>query len=309
MMSLKTIASISYKTIVLDSIVYPLGNMKRALSVMEDHPSPSKFSPNRFAIFGLGNPGKEYQHTRHNIGFDSIQTLAKKYNVTLTENKYECLYGIWKSGGKEVILAQPQTFMNRSGYSVRYISETMNILPSNIVVVYDEVNLDVGEMRLKQSGGSGGQKGLEDIIKKLGKQKSKEFIRVKVGIGRPSNGDLARYVLERFKVKERDDVQKSIDTVTKCIENLITEGVDKTMSMFNKSREQYEQEMKEQNDPVLKRQREERKLWWLEQQAKKQSETKQVTNESSGSKNDEQNKITDQDSEPRAEKKQKTDSD
>ena len=147
-------------------------------------------------IVGLGNPGTKYAGTRHNVGFSVIVGLADKYNIELSEKKHKAIYGRGMIEGEKVILAMPQTFMNLSGESVRELVDYYKCDPSDVIVAYDDIDLAVGKLRIREKGSAGGHNGMKNIISHLGTQ---EFVRVRVGIGKkPDRMDLADSVLSRF---------------------------------------------------------------------------------------------------------------
>lgn len=155
-----------------------------------------------YIIAGLGNPTREYEKTRHNVGFDTIDVLADKLNTSVDEKKFKGLYGRGIIAGEKVILLKPQTFMNLSGESVREAADFYKVDPEHIIVIYDDISLDVGQLRIRKKGSAGGHNGIKNIIAHLGTQ---EFPRIKVGVGdKPPRMDLADYVLSRFSKEDRE---------------------------------------------------------------------------------------------------------
>lgn len=154
-----------------------------------------------YIIAGLGNPGKEYENTRHNIGFDVIDRLAEEENIAVMESKHKALIGKGYVAGQKVILAKPQTFMNLSGESIREIVDYYKVDDtSELIVISDDISLDVGQIRMRGKGSAGGHNGIKSIIQHTGTQ---EFARIKIGIGqKPEGGDLVRHVLGRFSREE-----------------------------------------------------------------------------------------------------------
>lgn len=155
-----------------------------------------------YIIAGLGNPGKQYAQTRHNVGFDTIDILADKYNISVDTKKHKALCGKGMIEGQKVVLAKPQTFMNLSGESVRELVDFYKIDPEEeLIVIYDDISLEPGQLRIRPKGSAGGHNGIKNIIAHLGTQ---VFKRVKVGVGeKPKGYDLADYVLSRFPKDER----------------------------------------------------------------------------------------------------------
>ena len=163
-------------------------------------------------IVGLGNPGDKYQGTRHNVGFDVIDALARQEGLKLTDQKFRVDYTIWRVGDEKVLLVKPYTFMNLSGEAVLPLMSYYNISPDELVVVYDDLDLEPGKLRLRQSGSAGGHNGVKSIIEMLGTQ---DFKRVKIGIGRPQYGrKVVDHVLQRFDTDDRALIEQKIDQTT-----------------------------------------------------------------------------------------------
>ena len=184
-----------------------------------------------YLIVGLGNPGAQYAHTRHNVGFDVVDTLARKLGVTIGRERDEALLGECFIAGQKTILALPQTYMNLSGESVRAAADFYKIQPDHIIVIYDDVSLEVGQLRIRTKGSAGGHNGIKNIIAHLGTQ---EFPRVKVGVGaKPPKMDLADYVLSRFSKEDRAKMEDAFKEAAEAVEVLITDGSDRAMNRFN----------------------------------------------------------------------------
>ena len=163
-------------------------------------------------IVGLGNPGDKYQGTRHNVGFDVIDALARQEGLKLTDQKLRADFTIWRVGDEKVLLVKPYTFMNLSGEAVLPLMSYYNISPDELVVVYDDLDLEPGKLRLRQSGSAGGHNGVKSIIEMLGTQ---DFKRVKIGIGRPQYGrKVVDHVLQRFDTDDRALIEQKIDQTT-----------------------------------------------------------------------------------------------
>ena len=187
-----------------------------------------------YIIAGLGNPTREYEKTRHNVGFDTIDVLADKLNTSVDEKKFKGLYGRGIIAGEKVILLKPQTFMNLSGESVREAADFYKVDPEHIIVIYDDISLDVGQLRIRKKGSAGGHNGLKDIIGRLGTQK---FMRVKIGVGaKPKGWDLADHVLGRFSSGDRKLVDEAIEFAADAVEKIITDGPDAAMNEYNRKR-------------------------------------------------------------------------
>lgn len=186
-----------------------------------------------YIIVGLGNPGKQYAHTRHNVGFDTIDVLADKYRIDVDSKKFKALYGKGVIEGQKVILAKPQTYMNLSGESVRELIDFFKIdETSELIVIYDDISLEPGQLRIRTKGSAGGHNGIKNIISHLGGQ---EFLRVKVGVGeKPKGYDLADYVLGHFSKEERTLVEDSMKRGAEAVVKLMTEGTDAAMNEYNR---------------------------------------------------------------------------
>lgn len=184
-------------------------------------------------IAGLGNPGKEYENTRHNAGFMVVDALAKKMNVDVTTYKHKALLGKGILAGQKVVLAKPQTFMNSSGESLRELFDYYKPnAEDEIIVIYDDITLDVGSIRVRKSGSAGGHNGMKSIIAHLGTQ---EFPRVRVGIGeKPARMDLKDWVLGHFPEAEKENLSKGIEDAAEAVEMLLKGEIDEAMNRFNR---------------------------------------------------------------------------
>lgn len=183
-------------------------------------------------VVGLGNPEKDYKGTRHNIGFEVINKLAYDNNIDINRAKYRAHIGEGFIGGKKVILAKPQTFMNLSGESVRELVKFYKPNLDEILIIYDDVSLSPGEIRVREKGSAGGHNGIKNIIYQL---ETDHFPRVKVGIGeKPKGWDLADYVLSKFKKDEMDSMILGITDAASAAVLIIEEGTKTAMNKFNK---------------------------------------------------------------------------
>lgn len=183
-------------------------------------------------IIGLGNPGIAYKGTRHNIGFEVVLNLAKENKIKMKEKAHFSLMGRGKIKGEDAILVLPQTFMNLSGKAVKEIYSREGKDLSQILVVCDDINLELGKIRLRKQGSSGGHKGLESIVHSLGHE---DFARLRVGIATEVHrGDISRYVLSPFKRKDRRHVAHIITLAADAITCMLEEGIDRAMATFNK---------------------------------------------------------------------------
>lgn len=181
-------------------------------------------------IVGLGNPGAEYVGTRHNIGFEMIETLARRHNIAVAKRNFKAVYGEGMISGEKVLLARPMTFMNLSGEAVSAIARFYKIETPDIIIVLDDIALAVGRLRLRFKGSSGGQNGLDNIIKHLGTQ---EVLRVRIGVGNAPPGDMRGHVLSRFRKEETPLVEEAVQFASDAVECAIKEGFDIAMNRFN----------------------------------------------------------------------------
>ena len=187
-------------------------------------------------IAGLGNPGKEYENTRHNAGFLVLDTLAQKLGADLSERKHRALCGKAVIGGQKVILLKPQTYMNSSGESIRAAADYYKVPPEDILVVYDDISLAPGQLRIRAKGSAGGHNGIKSIIAHLGPQ---EFPRVKVGIGeKPPRMDLADYVLGHFSSGEKKIMEEAAKEAADAICEIVNVGIEQAMNDHNRRKEE-----------------------------------------------------------------------
>ena len=191
----------------------------------------SKKSDYTFLLVCLGNPGKEYAHTRHNAGFLFANWLKKNKEIRIRRAKFDSLYGEIKLGGRRGLIVTPQTYMNLSGIAVKGFSKAYEIEPSDILVVCDDINFEVGQMRIKRKGSSGGQKGMGSIIEQLG---TEEFPRIKIGVGSKADAqDLKDYVLSDFTKKDLDTLDKLYNDVYDAADLIIGGDIDGAMMKYN----------------------------------------------------------------------------
>ncbi len=184
-----------------------------------------------FIIVGLGNPGKEYHGTRHNAGFDVIDMLAQKYNIDIDTAKHKGLIGKGIIEGQRVILVKPMTYMNHSGECVKEVMNYYKLTVDDIIVIFDDISLEPGKLRLRARGSAGGHNGIKSIIAHL---KSEEFKRVKFGVGnKPKGWDLVDWVLGRFPDELYADIQEGRQRACDAIQCIISEGIDSGMNRFN----------------------------------------------------------------------------
>ena len=182
-----------------------------------------------FLIVGLGNPGDKYKGTRHNVGFDIIDLLSDKYNIKMNRIKFKGVYGEGNINGEKVILLKPNTYMNSSGVSVQEAASYYKINVENIIILHDDISLEVGRLRIRGKGSSGGHNGLKSIINCLS---SEEFIRFKIGVGQPK-GELINHVLGGFSSEEREIINDVNNVAADAIEILIIRGINEAMNRYN----------------------------------------------------------------------------
>lgn len=185
-----------------------------------------------YIIAGLGNPGKEYDMTRHNIGFEVIDYLARQYNVKVNKLKFKSLFGEININGEKVYLVKPQTYMNLSGEAIREFSAFYKIPSENIIIINDDISLKTGKIRLRRKGSAGGHNGLKSIIYQL---QTDVFPRIKMGVGAPEHEeyDLADYVLGRFAKDEIPLLEEAIIKAAKAAEEIVCRGMDSAMNKYS----------------------------------------------------------------------------
>ena len=190
-----------------------------------------------FIIAGLGNPDRQYEGTRHNVGFDVIDRLADKYNIAVDVKKHRALLGKGVIEGQKVILAKPQTYMNLSGESIRSLVDYYKIDGEHdLLVIYDDINLEVGQLRIREKGSAGGHNGIKNIIAHLGTQ---VFPRIRVGVGeKPSRYDLADYVLGHFSKAEKALMDEGYDHAVDAAGMILTGRIKDAMSEYNRKRKE-----------------------------------------------------------------------
>ncbi len=182
---------------------------------------------------GLGNPGQRYGRGRHNVGFMVVDRLAQEHHVELKIKKYHSLVGRWEFNGEEILLVKPQTYMNRSGEAARSMLRYLPMSSEDLLVVYDDMDLPLGRIRLRARGSAGGHRGMQSVLDQLGRD---DFFRLRVGIGRPPGGeDPTDFVLSPFLPKEEDVVERVVSRAAEAVESLIRDGARQTMETFNQS--------------------------------------------------------------------------
>ena len=190
-----------------------------------------------YIIAGLGNPDKMYEGTRHNVGFDVIDKLADKYNISVDTKKHRAYIGKGVINGQKVILAKPQTYMNLSGESIISLTDYYKVdTDTELIIIYDDISLDVGQLRIRKKGSAGGHNGIKNIIAHLGSQ---IFPRIKVGVGeKPSRMDLADYVLGHFTKNEKESMEEAYEDACKVVEFIVAGDIDHAMNEYNRKKKE-----------------------------------------------------------------------
>lgn len=190
-----------------------------------------------FLIVGLGNPDKRYEKTRHNVGFDAVDALAEKYGIRFTDKKHKALCGTGVISGTKVLLAKPQTYMNLSGESVAEILQYYKMDPeSEMLVIFDDISLDPGNIRIRKKGSAGGHNGIKNIIACTGTQ---NFMRIKIGVGqKPQGWDLADFVLSRFDSGDRQLVESAMEDAAAAAVLMMQGQADAAMNQFNAKKQE-----------------------------------------------------------------------
>ncbi len=185
-----------------------------------------------YLIAGLGNPGKEYVGTRHNVGFEVADAICAKYDIKLNKEKFRACFGDGRIAGEKVIIVKPQTYMNLSGEAIRALADWYKIDDDNIIIIYDDVSLPIGKLRIREKGSAGGHNGIKNIIYQL---ESDVFPRIKIGVGAPEHKeyDMKDYVLGRFSKAEVEILIKAAINATLAVEEIIRNGAKEAMNKYN----------------------------------------------------------------------------
>ena len=192
-----------------------------------------KSSPCEYLVVGLGNPGSQYEATRHNVGFRAVDALAKEAGVKIDRAKFQALTAQATVGGVRVLLMKPQTYMNLSGVAVKQAADFYKVPPERVLVLFDDMDLDVGRLRIRRNGSAGGHNGIKSIISSLGSQ---EFPRIKIGVGAKPHPDydLADWVLSRFTLAEQKLLDPAIEHAAEAVPVIFTQGIERASSQFNR---------------------------------------------------------------------------
>ena len=192
-----------------------------------------KSSPCEYLVVGLGNPGSQYEATRHNVGFRAVDALAKEAGIKIDRAKFQALTAQATVGGVRVLLMKPQTYMNLSGVAVKQAADFYKVPPERVLVLFDDIDLDVGRLRIRRNGSAGGHNGIKSIISSLGSQ---EFPRIKIGVGAKPHPDydLADWVLSRFTLAEQKLLDPAIEHAAEAVPVIFTQGIERASSQFNR---------------------------------------------------------------------------
>ena len=184
-----------------------------------------------YLIVGLGNPEEEYSQTRHNMGFNTINKIAEKYNIKINKSKFHGIYENAIIENQKVILLKPQTYMNLSGVSIREVMDFYKMKIEDILVVYDDMDIEPGKIKIRKKGGAGGHNGIKSIIENIG---TEEFARIRIGIGRPTpEQDKINYVIGVISNDEKENLAKGVDIAVEAVEEILKNGIDNAMNKFN----------------------------------------------------------------------------
>ena len=185
-----------------------------------------------YVIAGLGNPGKEYENTRHNMGFKAIDVLSSFENIEVRKNKFHALIGQGKIAGKKAVLVKPETYMNRSGTAVRESAMYFDVPSQNLIVIYDDIDLPTGSIRIRKSGGAGTHNGMKSVVEQLG---TKDFVRIRIGVGAAERDeDLVDRVIGKVPKEEQAQLQKAAEEAARAAIDIIALGADRAMNIHNK---------------------------------------------------------------------------
>ena len=182
-----------------------------------------------YLIVGLGNPEEDYSNTRHNMGFDTVNKIGIEYNIEINKKKFKGLCGTGMIEGEKVILLKPQTFMNLSGESIKEVVDFYKIENCDIIVIYDDMDIDLGTIKIRKKGNPGSHNGMKSVVKFLGT----DFPRIRIGIGKPNDNDFIKYVIGPIPEEEKEILDKSTSIAKNAVIEIIKSGVDNAMNKFN----------------------------------------------------------------------------
>ncbi len=182
-----------------------------------------------YLIVGLGNPEEDYSNTRHNMGFDTINKISKEYNIEINKKKFKGIYGTGIIENEKTILLKPQTYMNLSGESIKEIVDFYKIENDKIIIIYDDMDIDLGKIKIRKKGNAGSHNGMKSVIQNIGT----EFPRIRIGIGKPQDGDFIKYVIGAIPEEEKKILDKATTLAKEATVEIIKSGVDNAMNKFN----------------------------------------------------------------------------
>lgn len=183
-----------------------------------------------YLIVGLGNPEEEYSNTRHNMGFNVINKLAEEYKIDVNKNKFDALLGTGSIEGEKVILLKPQTYMNLSGKSIIQVINFYKIPLQNVFVIYDDIDIAPGLIRIRKKGSSGSHNGMKSVVAELN---SEDFARIRVGIGKPENNDMINYVIGKIPKEGQEPLEEGVLKAKQAVVEILKNGLDRAMNKFN----------------------------------------------------------------------------
>lgn len=184
-----------------------------------------------YLIVGLGNPEEEYARTRHNMGFDAINKIAKNNNIDINKKKFNSIYGLGEIEGEKVVLLKPQTYMNLSGNAVRDFMNFYKIKEAELIVIYDDLDIEPGIIKIRKKGGPGTHNGMKSVVHEI---QTENFCRIRVGIGNPKyKNDLLNYILTKIPNEEYEKLEEATDLAAKAVSEIIKNGLDKAMNKYN----------------------------------------------------------------------------
>ena len=183
-----------------------------------------------YLIVGLGNPEEEYSNTRHNMGFNVINKLAEEYKIDVNRNKFDALLGTGSIEGEKVILLKPQTYMNLSGKSIIQVVNFYKIPLQNVFVIYDDIDIEPGLIRIRKKGSSGSHNGMKSVVAELN---SEDFARIRVGIGKPENNDMINYVIGKIPKEGQEPLEEGVLKAKQAVVEILKNGLDRAMNKFN----------------------------------------------------------------------------
>jgi PTH1 family peptidyl-tRNA hydrolase len=195
-----------------------------------------------YVIAGLGNPGKKYENTRHNMGFITIDQLAAKHDIKVDKLKFKALTGEGRIAGQKVLLVKPQTYMNLSGESIREVMHFYKLDPENLIVIYDDIDIDAGTLRLRRFGSAGTHNGMKSIVYQL---QSDRFPRIRIGIGNQGKRDLVDFVIGGFSKEEVPVLEEAVTSAVSAVECILEDGIDMAMNRYNTKKKSKKDEKKD----------------------------------------------------------------